>query len=448
MAYSVKKNGKLWVQKFPFHFQLAANDCAPACVLAISEFYGLPTTIGDLRRKLVTSPRHGTSLRNFSDGLHDQFHVEIGKQPVNRLDSSLLPFIAFFPRQGHFVVVWNVSRSSAVIGDPGIGLISVPFSTFFQNWDGTTVVLRPDKDLPREVGRQHRVRDSAILWRFFRRQFVGMLFVSLPAMILGILNALFSIVLPYYVIHVHKLLWTTAIFIALSVGLSSITNFAFARQQRELEQKLGQPITTILHKLDLNFYTMGDVYTRFQDVQELVKVVLNLARDLPYTVVIWAGTVAYLALTNSLLTEVILGMMVLLLGVLTPFVKRVRNYVYRVRLRSARVSNELLKFWDGTTTNRVHQAWTDLVTSVYGQAIWRIPIAVVVSNTPVLGILVIAILISLTPRQTPHVSVLLSTIFLVNYVTGASHNLYQKYVAWQEARPSLYRLSDFMEGDG
>jgi len=45
----------------------------------------------------------------------------------------------------------------------------------------------------------------------------------------------------------------------------------------------------------------------------------------------------------------------------------------------------------------------------------------------------------------PSFAVLLSLIFLVNYVTSASHALYQTYVKWQTTLPSLFRLKDFLD---
>ena len=70
----------------PFRFQLASNDCAPACVMSIAEFYDIAITIKEIRRRLVTDPVQGTALKQFSTGLHDLFSVEIGRQSIEYLD--------------------------------------------------------------------------------------------------------------------------------------------------------------------------------------------------------------------------------------------------------------------------------------------------------------------------------------------------------------------------
>lgn len=64
----------------PFYFQLTANDCAPACVMALADWYGIRASLSELRRRLVTDSTRGTALKQFLPGLQDLFTVQIGRQ--------------------------------------------------------------------------------------------------------------------------------------------------------------------------------------------------------------------------------------------------------------------------------------------------------------------------------------------------------------------------------
>ncbi|WP_053958270.1 cysteine peptidase family C39 domain-containing protein [Sulfobacillus thermosulfidooxidans] len=438
------KKSMIRLSDVPFHFQLASNDCAPACVLAIAEYYGISISLDELRRRLVTDPDRGTLLKYFSEGLSDIFDVSIGRQSLPRIEADLTPFIAFFSQQAHFVVVWHVHENGVTVGDPGVGVSTLSLSALLQHWDGITIVLRPRPHVPRQAVYKTRPISAAKIAReLFRGRSGAIGIVAVPATLLGISNAFFSMIFPYYLSRLHLLALLTAAFILVDMGLSATTSWAYARSQRDLSYALVHQIEPVFERINKRFYTLGDGYTRFQDIQSLVGVVLGLARDLPYTVVIWIGAVGYLGRHHIGLVLVLIGLMILLLTGLTPFVLRVRDYLYQIRLRSARLNNELRRFWDGTSLDALMHAWDNLIQAVYRQTLWGIPVSSAVSQTSLLGILVVALLVGLGGDHAPYLAPLLSVVFLVNYVTSASHSLYQKYVAWQIARPSVYRLFDF-----
>ena len=86
---------------------------------------------------------HGTALKQFASGLDDLFIVQIGRQSIDNLDESSVPFIAFWPQQSHFVIVWAMDDETVLFGDPASGMKTMLITTFLQYWDGVTIVLRP-----------------------------------------------------------------------------------------------------------------------------------------------------------------------------------------------------------------------------------------------------------------------------------------------------------------
>ncbi len=426
----------------PFHFQLAANDCAPACVMAIAEWYGISISLGEVRRRLVTDPVQGTTIKQFQLGLSDLFQVRLGRQKPGQLDPGGLPFIAFWPQQEHFVVVWAVDPSGVMIGDPGNGLQRMPLSTFLQYWDGITIVL-----IPRRGGGDVRCSRPAVrplVRRMVGRDWGGLILLAGPATLLGVTNAAFSIFMPFYLSDLPRLEAITAGFLGVSLVLSAFTAWWAASLRRRLNHRGGLLLESAFPRLNTHFFTVGDAYTRFQDVQSVVDVILGLARDFPYTLTVALGTLGYLLYRQPALAVFFSGLMMVILSGLAPFVGRMRDYLYQVRLKSARLNNALRQAW-GKAPEPVFASWNGLVDVTFRQTLWSIPIGVAVSQTPALGILAVLLLIGLRHGISPGTAPLLSTLFLVNYLTSAIHSLYQKYVAWQVAQPSLYRLHDFWE---
>ena len=164
--------------------------------MALAQFYGVSTTISDLRKRLVTDPTQGTAIKQFPAGLSDLFFVQVGRQSLTHLDEALYPFIAFWPQQAHFVVVWSIDEHQVTFGDPGSGLQTMPIGAFFQYWDGITIVLRPRE--PSQQGRGPKAAASswAMTRSFFGAAKLELFILSVPATILGLGNTAFSVFFP------------------------------------------------------------------------------------------------------------------------------------------------------------------------------------------------------------------------------------------------------------
>jgi ABC-type bacteriocin/lantibiotic exporter with double-glycine peptidase domain len=243
--------------------------------------------------------------------------------------------------------------------------------------------------------------------------------------------------------NLHQLLSVTSGYLFVSVMLSTLTAWMTATTKRNAAQSLVRDMTLALERMDEHMYTIGDAFTRFQDVFHVVDGVIGLVRDIPYTVIIWCGTVWYLISRQPTVAWVVLGVIGIIFLSLTPFVRRVRNYFYQIRLQMSQLNNSLTHP-TGNIGDGVETAWRGLIATRYRQAVWGIPIATAVQQTALVGILVVALLVGFHHAR-PSMAVLLSLLFLVNYVISASHTLYHTYVKWQTTLPSLFRLKDLLE---
>lgn len=120
--------------KYPIIRQLDAMDCGAACLAMVSEFYGLDQNLANLR-EITFVDRDGVSLLNIKNAAEkigfETLPVKVG---FYQLQSDIpMPAIAHWD-QNHFVVVYEVSDSHVLIGDPAYGERKVPKQMFLNKW--------------------------------------------------------------------------------------------------------------------------------------------------------------------------------------------------------------------------------------------------------------------------------------------------------------------------
>jgi ATP-binding cassette subfamily B protein len=111
----VKKNTKIGIcernkRKFPFHHQLDARDCGPACLQMIAHAYGRKYTL-DFLREQSNITRHGVNLLGIADaaetiGMHT-IGIRITFEKLSL--KARLPCIVHW-RQAHFVVIYCIEK--------------------------------------------------------------------------------------------------------------------------------------------------------------------------------------------------------------------------------------------------------------------------------------------------------------------------------------------------
>lgn len=120
--------------KFPIIRQLDAMDCGAACLAMVSAYYGLDQNLANLR-EITFVDRDGVSLLNIKSAAEkigfETLPVKVG---YFQLQTELpLPAIAHWD-QNHFVVVYDVSDTHVIIGDPAYGERKVPKQNFLNKW--------------------------------------------------------------------------------------------------------------------------------------------------------------------------------------------------------------------------------------------------------------------------------------------------------------------------
>ncbi|MEM6415769.1 MAG: C39 family peptidase [Pseudomonadota bacterium] len=129
-------------------------SCGSAALSTLlTHHYGIPTTeteafeamwrVGDKKRieklgfSLLEMKSYLESINLKADGF---------KITTDRLSEIGVPGIALIDVRGyrHFVVVKGITKKTILLGDPSVGVVSVPRSRFEKRWDGVILFIRSE----------------------------------------------------------------------------------------------------------------------------------------------------------------------------------------------------------------------------------------------------------------------------------------------------------------
>jgi ATP-binding cassette subfamily B protein len=121
--------------QFPNSKQVGLNDCGPACVKIISEYYGIDTQLKELI-KMCDVGKHGISIFNLDNALKllgfNTLSVKVSWADFLKIQ---LPCIVYW-NQRHFVVPYLVANCKVHVSDPGKGLVAYSNEDFQVYWKG------------------------------------------------------------------------------------------------------------------------------------------------------------------------------------------------------------------------------------------------------------------------------------------------------------------------
>ncbi|MEP0940150.1 MAG: ABC transporter transmembrane domain-containing protein [Rhizobiaceae bacterium] len=169
--------------RYPFIEQHLESDCGAACLGMIGRWYGERYALSNMR-DLANVDDRGASMMGLSRAAeHLGFSTRAMRLDRHALASIQTPAILFWEGY-HYVVLWKLTKRSAVIGDPARGTLSVSMAEFEKQWSGYALALTPGEKI--SIG-----TERSMISRFIPmvQPYIGMLFeVSLTAIIIAILG--------------------------------------------------------------------------------------------------------------------------------------------------------------------------------------------------------------------------------------------------------------------
>lgn len=283
--------------------QIEETDCGAACIATVCNYYGKSVDILAIRSMAMVDRYGATMLGLYKASEKLGFHAEGLFGNIQELFSEKLPLpciahVVIDQQLEHYVVIFEITDQTIVVGDPAKGIQVYSTSTFEQIWTGHILSLKPDK-LPE----QRQKKDSVLLPFFkmagiYKRKFAVIAFLSLCVTALSVVASFFNYYLIDFIIPYKFDDKLTSLSVAVIIGniIILIVNLLRTRIIANVSKRISTDIMCryVEHLLNVEYgfynqHTSGDMISRLEDsniVREAIsKVIMTITFDLVMAIV-------------------------------------------------------------------------------------------------------------------------------------------------------------------
>lgn len=272
--------------KFPNFRQYSYNDCGPACLRIISNYYGKDYDI-DYLRELVGVSREGSTLLALSKGAEEiGFKTLAVKVTLENMEKLPLPCI-IFSKPSHYIVLYDITDKNIYCSDPSFGLIKFSKKEFLERWvdkedEGNVLLFETTDDFyKREMPKERKKIGLRFLLKYFYlyKQLIFQLFIGL------LITTVFAILFPFLtqslvdigigqksVKFVYLILLAQLVLFFSQNAIGFIRSWIFLHISTKVNISLVSDFLFKLMRLPIMFIesrTFGDIYQRIFDINRL-----------------------------------------------------------------------------------------------------------------------------------------------------------------------------------
>lgn len=312
------------MEKYKIIKQIDETDCGAACLATICSFYKKKTDVQTIR-SFAKVDQYGANMLGLCTAAEKLgFDAEglFGNIKSLLLENIDLPCIAHIivdNRLEHFVVLFEISKTSVVLGDPARGVQNYTIEGFEAVWTGHILTLKPNSTFQKEQRRRNSVFLPFLkLAVAHKKTFAFVAFLSLISTTLSVGASFFShylidIIVPNKSVgSIYKLIVVLIVGNAIILTVNLIRSKMIATVSKKISTKLMCKYVSHLLDVDFDFYnqhTSGDMISRLQDsniVREAVtKVIITATFDfvmIMFSFVVLAILNNYLFVTTLVIT--------------------------------------------------------------------------------------------------------------------------------------------------
>lgn len=326
--------------RYPWVEQQSSSDCGAACLAMIARYWGKPLPLY-LIREQASVGRSGASLKSLAKGAELLgFQARPVRASLNRMAEQPNPWIAHWDGV-HYVVVYKVTRSRVMIGDPALGRQSLSKEEFQAHWTGYALLLDPTTQLQKTEVKQTSFSRYMGALLPYRSVIWQILLLSILIQVFGLVTPLFTQIILDRVVVQRSLNTLNVFAIGLllfgvwSLGLGAVRQYLLSYFSNRLDLTLISGFINHTLKLPLKFFEsrrVGDIITRVQENQKIQRFLIQqvvLAWLGFLTGFVYLGLMLYYNWQLTLLVLLMIPPIVLLTLGATPFLRRISRQIFK-----------------------------------------------------------------------------------------------------------------------
>lgn len=258
---------------YPYLMQQSQMDCGITCIAMIGSFYGKRLDINDLRARCGVSTE-GSSLQALSDTAEQVGFTTRGlRATYDGLLKSSLPSICFW-KNNHFVVLYEICKTHAVIGDPAEGILTVSKEDFVANFSHHALELGATKQLELAPSMKNPMSSLLPLLHPYRAQVRDIMLAGLIFQVLSVFTPFFTqSIVDRVLVHqdvslLNVLLVGMLLVTGFQLAISFVRGILLSALSTKVSHELFSEFFRKLFRLPLKFFedrSTGDIIARFSE---------------------------------------------------------------------------------------------------------------------------------------------------------------------------------------
>ncbi|WP_208345836.1 peptidase domain-containing ABC transporter, partial [Aetokthonos hydrillicola] len=291
-------------------------------------------------RELANVNRSGVSLRGLANAAESiGFSTRPVKASLDKFAQQPLPAIAHWQGK-HYIVVYEITKTHVIVGDPAIGQRHLKRSEFLADWTGYALLLQPTSLL------EDTSEETTGLWKFFEiikphsKVLLEVFVASVLIQIFGLVTPLLTQVLLDRVIvqgstmTLHAVGLGLLIFGFFRVFMSGVRQYLLDHTANRVSISLLVGFIKHTFRLPLSYFEsryVGDIVSRIQENQKIQRFLtgeaLSVILDL-LTLVIYLGLMLSYSWQMTLLVLLIVPPFFILAFASTSILRRMSREIF------------------------------------------------------------------------------------------------------------------------
>lgn len=328
------------LHQYPFIMQQSQMDCGITCIAMVALFYGKRLDINELRERAGVSAEGTSMLALAETSEHIGFMARGMRGTYEGLLNARLPLICFW-KNNHFVVLYEINKKEARVGDPAEGLITVSREQFSQDFSKSALELIPTVELKRAPGAKNPLTILLPLLKPFGPQIRDVLAAGVVYQALMIITPFFSqTIIDKVIVHedismLNMLLLGMILVSCFQSALTFARGVLISTLSTKIDHALFVQFFKHLFSLPLKFFeqrTTGDILARFNENARItsflsgstITVLLDGAMG-----VIYLGVLFYYSWAFGLAALVYIALLMGATAAYTPLLRGYSNELFK-----------------------------------------------------------------------------------------------------------------------
>ncbi len=327
------------LRKYPVVYQRNELECGITCLHMICLFYGKKVSLSQLRQ-MCEIGRSGTSMLDLAEAAEQLGFISRGLRASYAGLMKLKPPLICHWKQNHFVVLYEINSSYAIIGDPAGGLEKIDREIFTRDFSNNALELTLTTDFGKNIESKPFLSTFYPIVLPHKGLARDIIITSIIFESLMLVSPIFTqVVLDQVIVHQDLNMLTVMLIGMLAVAvfqslIGFIREFILEFLALKADLSLFSELFKRLLSLPFPFFdkhSTGDILTRFGESSGVVQflagsgaiAVLDLFMALIFLVVIY-----FYNLSFGLVTTVYVILLSLLVLISIPTIKKLSQRAY------------------------------------------------------------------------------------------------------------------------